>query len=493
MKKVDILIIGCGAVGVAVAREFAHYQLNIVVVDKNSDVGGDATPACSSIIGTGYANPPGSLVAKLSHASNMMFPGLLRDLEISHNPCGCIMPAYDEEQLQALLKRLENARNNCDYDVEFVTGKEAESMEPMLAKGVMGAIYSPRETVVDTFELVYAQAENCAANGVEFILNCKVTGVDVQDKKIQCIHTTKGDISAKWVVNAAGLHSDEISKMIEGDIEFSVHPRKGQFFVLDKNTACKVSHIIMPVPTAHTRGKLMLPTAHGNMLVGPTAEDITDKQDTKVTAEGLKEVERDIRKLVPGVNLNDAITEFAGLRPTKEPEGYRIGFSEKINGYMEITGIRSDGIGTSLGIGKYVRMLFEDQGIQFERKTEYIRKRRAIRRFAEASWEERENLVKQDPLYGRVICRCETVTEAEIVQAIHRIPGATTLDGIKRRLRAGMGRCQGGFCSPKVIEILARELGKDTTEITKNNSGSYLLSAHSRKIQSENEEGGNKR
>lgn len=237
----------------------------------------------------------------------------------------------------------------------------------------------------------------------------------------------------------------------------------------------------------------MLPTAHGNMLVGPTAEDITDKQDTKVTAEGLKEVERDIRKLVPGVNLNDAITEFAGLRPTKEPEGYRIGFSEKINGYMEITGIRSDGIGTSLGIGKYVRMLFEDQGIRFERKTEYIRKRRAIRRFAEASWEERENLVKQDPLYGRVICRCETVTEAEIVQAIHRIPGATTLDGIKRRLRAGMGRCQGGFCSPKVIEILARELGKDTTEITKNNSGSYLLSAHSRKIQSENEEGGNKR
>lgn len=482
MKKVDILIVGCGAVGIAIAREFAHYQVKIAVVDKNSDVGGDATPACSSIIGTGYANTPGSLVARLSHASNMMFPGVLRDLEIRHNPCGCIMPAYDEEQLQILKTRLDNARENCDYDVEFVTGREAEEMEPQLAKGVIGAIFSPRETVVDTFELVYAQAENCAENGVEFILNCKVTGVTVQNEQIQCVHTTQEDILAEWVINAAGLHSDEISKMIEGQIEFTVHPRKGQFFILDKNTDCKVSHIIMPVPTPHTRGKLMLPTAHGNMLVGPTAEDITDKSDTKVTAEGFQDIERDIRKLVPGVNLNDAITEFSGLRPTKEPEGYRIGFSKKVKGYFEISGVRSDGIGTSLGIGKYVRMLFEDKGVLQERKRKYIRKRKAIQRFSEATREQKEELVRQDPLYGRVICRCETVTEAEIIQAIHRKPGATTVDGIKRRLRAGMGRCQGGFCSPKVIEILSRELEVDSTKILKNNLGSYMISGHSREF-----------
>ena len=224
----------------------------------------------------------------------------------------------------------------------------------------------------------------------------------------------------------------------------------------------------------------MLPTAHGNMLVGPTAEDITDKSDTKVTYEGLKDIEKDVRAIIPNLNLDDAITEFSGLRPTRTPEGYFIGFSKKVKGYFEVSGMRSDGIGTSLGIGKYVRMMFEDSGIVFERKNHYIRKRAAIPCFASATPEERERMISSNPLYGRVICRCETVTEAEIVKAIHRIPGAETVDGIKRRLRAGMGRCQGGFCAPKVMEILCRELGKDSTEILKNNLGSNMISGYSR-------------
>ena len=480
MMKTDILIIGCGAVGVAIAREFAHYNIKILVVDKNGDVGGDATPACSSIIGTGYANTPGSLVYQLSHASRMMFDGVLRDLEICYNPCGCIMPAYDSFQLEVLKERLEHARANCDYDVEFMSRDEAEALEPELAKGMLGAIYSPRETVVDTFDLVYAQAENCAANGVEFILNCEVTGAEVENGEIRYISTSQGRIQTRWVINAAGLHSDEISRMLEGTADFTVHPRKGQFFILDKNTKCRVSHIIMPAPTPYTRGKLMLPTAHGNMLVGPTAEDITDKSDTKVTYEGLKDIEKDVRAIIPNLNLDDAITEFSGLRPTRTPEGYFIGFSKKVKGYFEVSGMRSDGIGTSIGIGKYVRMMFEDSGIVFERKNHYIRKRAAIPCFASATPEERERMISSNPLYGRVICRCETVTEAEIVQAIHRIPGAETVDGIKRRLRAGMGRCQGGFCAPKVIEILCRELGKDSIEILKNNLGSNMISGHSR-------------
>lgn len=485
MTNTDVLIIGCGAAGVAVAREFAHYNIKVTVVDKNSDVGGDATAACSSIIGTGYANTPGSLVYQLSHASRMMFDGVLRDLEISHNPCGCIMPAYDELQLSVLKKRLENARANCDYDVELLSPEEAGAMEPELAEGMLGAIFSPRETVVDTFDLVYAQAENCAANGVEFILNCKVTGMEVSHDEIQYINTTQGRIKARWVINAAGLHSDEISRMAEGEIDFTVHPRKGQFFILDKNTSCKVSHIIMPAPTPYTRGKLMLPTAHGNMLVGPTAEDITDKSDTKITAQGLNDIEKDVRAMIPNLNLNDAITEFSGLRPVRTPEGYYIGFSKKVKGYFEISGLRSDGIGTSLGVGKYVRMLFEDNGIMFPRKNKYVRKRAAIPCFASASQTEREALISSDPLYGRIICRCETVTEAEIVQAIHRVPGAETVDGIKRRLRAGMGRCQGGFCTPKVMEILCRELGREPTEILKNNPGSYMISGYSRRRESD--------
>lgn len=471
----DVLIIGCGAVGVALAREFAHYDIKVLVVDKNADVGGDATPACSSIAGAGYANEPGGLIYRLSHSSRIMYDTLLRELDIAYNPCGCIMPAFDDDQVQALKERLAIARKNGDYDVELLDGEEALEMEPELSPRVKKAIFSPREMLVDIFNLVFAQAENAAENGVEFLLNCRVIGMDVANGKLETVHTTKGDIRATWVINAAGLFSDEIERMAEGTIDFRVYPRKGQFFILDPNTNCKVSHILMPVPTPLTRGKLMLPTAHGNMLVGPTAENQNDKWDTKVTAEGLEDIERDIRIMVPNVNLHDAITQFSGLRPVREPDGYFIGFSKKTEGYFGISGVRSDGVGTSLGIAKYVAQLFEKRGIKWPRKSHYVRTRKAIPCFSAADDREKKRLIAQNPLYGKVICRCETVTEAEILEAIHRPVGACSVDGVKRRLRAGMGRCQGGFCAPKVMDILARELDIKEEDIWKGNAGSNMI------------------
>lgn len=474
MFKTDILIIGAGVVGTAIAREFSKYDLRVLVVDKNEDIGGDASKACSSIAGTGYANPTGSLVCRLSHQSHAVLDQLINTLDIPANRCGCIMPAFNDEEMAVLQKRLAVAHANGDKDVVFLTPEQALEMEPILAPGVQGAIYSPREIAIDTFMMVVALAENAVANGVEFLTSCEVTGIDTADGRIQVVHTTLGDIQTKYIVNCAGLYCDRIAAMVE-DIDFAVHPRKGQFFILDKNTPCRPTHIIMPVPTPHTRGKLVLPTAHGNTLVGPTAEDLTDKTDASTTSQGLAEVETDIRRLIPGIVLSDAITEFSGLRPVRTPDGYFLGFSKNIQGIYNVTGVRSDGVTTSLGIAQYVVDEFAAAGVSLAPRTNFISTRNGITRFATCTVEEKEALLKKNPQYGNIICRCETVTEAEIVEAIHRVPGAHSLDAVKRRVRAGMGRCQGGFCTPKLMEILAREMKMPVEEITKRGGASHLL------------------
>ena len=259
-----------------------------------------------------------------------------------------------------------------------------------------------------------------------------------------------------------------------------VKPRKGQFFILDRNTECRTSHIIYPIPTPETRGKLLLQTVHGNMLLGPTAEDLEDKEDHGVTADELEGVWRDCRRLVPNIQVKDAITQYCGLRPNRIPAGYHIGFGERTRGYFGISGVRSTGVSTSLGIAKYVVRMFQDAGVVLERDYSFNPRRKGIERFSDASDERRSQLIAENPLYGRIVCRCETVTEAEIIQAIHRPVGARTVDAIKRRVRAGTGRCQGGFCGPKVIEILARELKLPVAEVRKNLMGSYMLTGQIR-------------
>ena len=474
MHQTDILIIGAGAVGAAIAREFSRYRLDVTVVDKNYDVGGDATMACSSIAGTGYANPPGSLLSRLACDSHASIDRMIDELEIYANRCGQIMPAFNDEEVGVLHARVEKARANGYDDVRIVSREEALEREPILHPSVKAAIYAPREIGIDTFTLAQAQAENAASNGVTFLTSCEVTDLIVEQGRITGAETTKGTIRAKFVINAAGLYCDRIQQMAE-EIDYTEHPRKGQFYLLDRNTPVKPNHIIMPVPTAHTRGKLVLPTAHGNVLVGPTAEDLADRLDHATTAEGLADIEKDIAGLVTGIRLRDAITEFAGLRPVRTPEGYHIGFSEKTEGLFNISGVRSDGVTTSVGIAHYVTELFRKNGVELKEKEHFISERKRIRKVSEMTREEQLEAVKNDPLCGRVICRCEKVTEAEIVEAIRRTPGATTVDGVKRRLRAGMGRCQGGFCMPRVIDILARELGVSPVEITKKGGGSWLI------------------
>ncbi|MBR5586582.1 MAG: NAD(P)/FAD-dependent oxidoreductase [Clostridia bacterium] len=472
--KTDVLVIGAGAVGTAITRELTKYNVDVICVDKREDVGGDASKSNSAIIHTGYDASPGSLESQLVVAANPRYEKLCEDLDIPFSKVGAILPAITDEQLAQLPAIKEKAMKNKVYDVEYRSGKQLLEMEPNLNPEVKGGLYIPRESIIDPFLFVVAMAENAIANGAKFLLSTEVTGIKMDGDKVVGAETTGGFIEAKYIINAAGLFCDEIAAMV-GKNDYYVNPRKGQFYILDKNTSCKVNHIVLPIPTKLTKGKLMCPTIHGNMLVGPTAEDLTDKYDKSTTAEGLESIREDVTKLIPGVQLKDTITQYSGLRPNRNPEGLHIDTYEDVKNYVNLSGVRSTGLTNSVSVGSYVVQLLKDMGFEMTWKEDFISKRKGISRFHELSREEQDKLIKENPLYGKIVCRCETITEGEIVDAIHSPIPARSVDAIKRRLRAGMGRCQGGFCGPKVLEILARELGCSTADICKNNKKSYMI------------------
>ncbi len=477
--KTDVVVIGAGAVGCAIARELSKYQVNVIVVDKNEDVGGDASKSNSAIIHTGYDAAPGTLESQLVVAANPMYDEIVRDLDVPFERIGAILPAITEEQFNQLPAIKEKAFKNHVYDIEYKSGKELLEMEPNLNPEVKGGLFIPRESIIDPFIFVQAMAENACANGVEFLLEAKVTDIKTENGKIKSVVTEKGEIETKYVINSAGLYCDEIAEMV-GKADYKVVARKGQFYILDKNTSCQVEHIVLPIPTKITKGKLMCPTIHGNMLVGPTAEDQDSKLDKSTSTEGLDSIAKDVRNLIPGVNLRETITQYSGLRPNRNPEGLNFNMYDDLEGYINLSGVRSTGLTLSVSMGKYVVQQMLMNGAGFVLKENFIKERKGIIKFSEQPLEVQDALIKENPLYGNIVCRCETITEAEIMQAIHRPLGAKSVDGVKRRVRAGMGRCQAGFCGPKVIEILARELNKAPEEINKHNAGSYMVTGRSR-------------
>ena len=475
MVRTDVLIIGAGVVGCAIARELTKYQIKVLVVDKNEDIGGEASKANSAIIHTGYDATPGTLESELVVAANPMYELLTKELDVPYIKVGAVLPAFTDEQFAQLPALKEKAFKNRVYDVEYLTAEQLLKMEPNLNPDVKAGLYIPREHIIDPLLLTVAYAENARQNGAEFLTGTKVIGIKVGSGAVSGVHTTAGDIQASCIVNAGGLYSDEIAKMV-GKNDYVINPRKGQFHILDKNTKCRVNHIVLPIPTKITKGKLMCPTVHGNMLIGPTAEDLLDKKDFSTTAEGLLSVQEDISRLISGVNMRDTITQFSGLRANKIPEGLCVDTYEDLQGYVNLSGIRSTGVTASAALGSYVARTLIKIGMPMSFKPNFNPIRDGIPRFHEMSHKDRDALIKKNPLYGNVICRCETVTEGEIVDAIHRPIPARSIDAVKRRLRAGMGRCQGGFCGPRVIEIIARELAIPAKQINKNQKGSYMVS-----------------
>lgn len=474
MLKKDVVIIGAGAVGSAIARELSKYDLDILVVDKNEDIGGDASKSNSAIIHTGYDATSGTLESQLVVAANPMYEQLTEELDVPYKKVGALLPAITDEQYEQLPAIKEKAFKNRVYDVEYLSTEQMLEMEPNLNPEAKAGLYIPRENIIDPFILVMALAENANANGASFMLNAKVTGIRTENGRVAVVETTGGDIETRWIINAAALHCDDIAAMV-GKADYKVVARRGQFFILDKNTSCKVNKIVLPIPTKITKGKLMCPTIHGNMLVGPTAEDLDDKAGYETTAEGLESIAQEVRRLIPGVNLRDSITQYSGLRPNRVPEGLNVDVYDDVEGYVNLSGVRSTGLTLSVSIAKYVAQLMLSRGMKAKLRGDFISERKGIVRFHELSREEQDALIKKDPRYGTVICRCETVTEGEIMDAIHRAIPAQSMDAVKRCGRAGMGRCQGGFCGPRVLEILARELGKSVEEITKNQAGSRMI------------------
>lgn len=468
----DVIIIGAGVSGCAVARELSAYQRKTAVLEKASDICEGTSKANSGIVHAGYDAKPGTRKAALNLRGNILMESLSRKLDFPFQRNGSLVLCFEEADREKLRELLERGKENGVEGLRIVEREELAVLEPNLSDSAIAALYAPTGGIVCPFGLTIALAENASVNGVEFYLDTEVNHI-VKIEEGYRLETTKGIFCAKAVVNAAGVHADVFHNMVSGH-KLHITPRKGEYCLFDKTMGGYVSHTVFQLPTKYGKGVLVTPTVHGNLLVGPTAEDIMDKEGVNTTALGLETVLERGAASVGNLPAGKIITSFAGLRAHEDGNDFVIGEAEDAKGFIDVAGIESPGLTCAPAIGEYVAEII--QGIlPAERKNDFIEERRGIFGMAEAEDEERQKMIHGNPAYANVICRCELVTEGEIMDAIHRPLGATTLDGVKRRTRAGMGRCQSGFCAPKVVEILARELGKDIGEITKAGGNSCFL------------------
>ena len=479
--KYDIIIIGAGVSGCAVARELSRYDLKICVLDKESDVCEGTSKANSGIVHAGHDAKPDTLKAKLNVQGNLMMEEMAKKLDFPFKRNGSLVVCQNKEELSKLEELKARGKENGVEGLRILTREEALELEPALADSVYAALYAPTGGIVCPFLMNIAYAENAAINGVKFQF-----GTCVQD--IQRCHqvsgfeviTNQGTLYSKYVINAAGVYADEIHNMVS-EKKLHITPRRGEYCLLDKNTGTLVSHTIFQVPGKMGKGVLVTPTIHGNLMIGPTADDVPDKEDDATTRAGLDKVLNDSAKSVKGIPTRQVITSFAGLRAHEDGGDFLIEELDDVPGFIDVAGIESPGLTSAPAIGAYVCEIVKkmvekaENQIELKEKENFIETRKGIVHFAELSLEEKKKLIRKDPAYGQVICRCETVTEGEILDAIRRPLGARTLDGVKRRVRAGMGRCQGGFCTPRIMEILSRECGIPLEEICKNNPDSRII------------------
>ncbi len=466
----DVVIIGAGVSGCAIARELSRKKGDILVLERAEDVCCGTSKANSAIIHAGYDAKHGSLMAKLNVQGSRMMPQLAKELDFHYKMNGSLVVMVNEEDRPNLMKLYENGVANGVEGLRIVEREELREMEPNISDEAVAALYAPTGAIVCPFGLTYALAENAAKNGVQFRFDSEVTDIRRMDGGWR-VTTSQGIVEAKTVVNAAGVHGDEIHNMVS-DQKMTIIPRRGDYFLLDRTTEGFVKHTIFQLPGKLGKGVLVAPTVHGNTIVGPTAIDIEDKDDTATTQEGLDSVRVKSGMAVKNLPLKQTITSFAGLRAHDPRHEFFIG--EVCPGFVDCAGIESPGLSSAPAIGVMVAEIVESI-LHLENDPDFDGTRKGILDPKSLSFEERAALIQENPAYGTVICRCETVTEGEIIDAIHRVPGARSIDGVKRRTRAGMGRCQGGFCGPKVMEILSRELGVPMDTITKSGGASRMI------------------
>lgn len=468
----DIAIIGCGIVGAAVAYELSKYQLSIVVLEKENDVAMGATRANSAILHAGYDPKPGTLMARLNVEGVSLAREICAALDVPIRVCGSLVLAFTQEEEQTLDRLYAQGLSNGVLDLKLLSAQQARMLEPNIDASVTAALLAPTAAIVNPWEYALAMAETAVRNGAEIKLNCGVTGIS-RDGNGFTIQTAGGPFSARRIINCAGVNSAAIQQLI-GRQEFTIRPSRGQYYLFDKSEGNRVSHVIFQCPTRAGKGVLVAPTVHGNLLAGPNAEEIADGADTSTTAEGLAFVSRLARRSVPSLEFGASIRNFAGVRAVSDREDFIIEESASVPGLINLAGIKSPGLSAAPAIAKYAVGLLESSGLSLIPKTQLVNSRRRIR-FHALPAPQKAALVRENPLYGRVVCRCETITEGEILDAIHSPIPPVSIDGVKRRVGAGLGRCQGGFCSPRVLQILSHALDLPPEQILQDGEGSQIL------------------
>ena len=460
----DVLIIGAGVVGGMIARELSRFKVSVALLEKENDVARGATGANSGIVHAGFDAKEGSLKAKLNVLGCSIMEDIAKELGVRYRRNGSIVVAFDSEQDETVKALYNRGIANGVPEMRILTGDEAREIEPALSKNITSALLAPTAGIVCPYSLCIASIGCAMDNGASLFTNCEVRGIEKKDGLYKVTAAGGRVFESRFVVNCAGLYSDKIAELA-GKCNFDVHPRSGEYMLCDKDAGDLVSLTVFKVPTKMGKGILVSPTADGNLILGPTSTDIEDKEDKRTTRGGLDQIVKGVNESVENVPLRAVITSFTGLRSVGSTGDFIINEND---GFVNCAGIESPGLTSSPAIAVYVRNLLIGAGMDPDPKEDWFPGRK---------------IYKADPKkYGRIICRCETVSEGEIVSAIHTNPGATDIDGIKKRTRSGMGRCQGGFCQPFVAEILARELGTDLLNITKSGKWSEILAGRTKEV-----------
>jgi glycerol-3-phosphate dehydrogenase len=478
----DIAVIGAGVSGTMIARALSRYELKTVILERDNDISTGTTKANSGIIHAGYDADANSLMGQLNAKGNAMFDQVCQDLDVPFERVGSLVVAHNQDEIKTLNALLENGRKLNIPGLEIVDQTRVRSIEPHLKEDIVAALYAPTAGIIEPWELAIASAENAIENGCELKLNFSVKAIEEHDDGFT-IKSGNEIVKARYVINAAGVYADKIYGMVT-EPEFSITPRRGQYFLLDKEADGLVKHVVFPCPTKMGKGTLLTPTVDRNIIIGPDSQNLSrdEKEATETTMDRLNLVKDMATHLIDEIPYRLNITTFAGLRAEPSTGDFIIEESPKVKHFINVAGIKSPGLSSAPAIAEYVLDIIKELEGSLIEKVSYDPTRRPRIKFEELTNDERQMMIEKDPRYGRIICRCEMITEGEIVDAIHRAAGGRTLNGIKRRVRPGAGRCQGGFCGPRVMEILARELKEDITEILQENKGSSVLIGETKEV-----------
>jgi len=472
----DIAVIGAGVIGTSVARELSRYNLSVVMLERDNDVACGTTKANSAIVHAGYDASADSMKGIMNARGNAMFGSVCKELDVPFERIGSLVVAFTEEDMETIQGLLENGEKLGIPGIKIIDSKSVYEKEPNLNPGVRGALYAPSAGITEPWELAIAYAENAITNGAELKLNFEVQDINKTETGFDIISEDE-TIKSRLVINCAGVYADAIHNMVAEEPEFAIHPRRGQYFLLDKTTEGFVNHVVFPCPSKLGKGTLVVPTVDGNILIGPDSEDLgmDDKEAVQTTGERLRYVREMVSHLTTKVPFREQITEFSGLRAEPDGGDFIIDWSKSVSNFYNVAGIKSPGLSSAPAIAEYVKEAVVEALKTVEEKSDFDPIRRPRMKMEHLSDDEKQTLIEKDSRYGRIICRCEMISEGEIVDAIHRGAGGRTINGIKRRVRPGAGRCQGGFCGPRVLEILARELDLAPTEIAHEGKNSNVL------------------